>query len=64
MSIEIEQSKITKAEAIELLSKFTKIRMGTVATVIELLIKIGVISEYVFVEEPKPPREYKKEGEK
>ena len=51
--MEIEQSKLTKAECIEILAKYTRSKTATVEAIIGLLIKIGVLHEFVFKEEKK-----------
>lgn len=51
--IEMESIKLNKTEAIDLISSYTKVKEANVRVIIELLIKIGAMSEYVFEAEKK-----------
>lgn len=51
--IEMESVKFTKNEIVEILAKYTGVKLEKVTALIELLIKVGVISEFIFKEEGK-----------
>ena len=46
--IEMEKVKLTESECIEIVAKYVGLSQVEMAKVIGTLIKIGVISEYVF----------------
>lgn len=46
--IEMEVTKFTKDEVVDVISKYTKTQAEKVRIILELLIKLGVVSEYVF----------------
>lgn len=52
--IEMDQVKLTKAEATTLVSKYMDLPDCDVKNIINIMEKIGIISEYIFKEEPKP----------
>lgn len=53
MSFEMESIRFTKKEIVELTSNHTAVDIDEVGWILELLTKLGVVSEYVFKEEPK-----------
>lgn len=53
MPFDVEQSKLTRKEVVEIVAKFAGIKEEKLETIIGILIKLGVIPEYIFAEEKK-----------
>lgn len=52
--MEYEQSKFTRSETIDVISKYVGVEYETMFAIVALLEKLSVIPEYAFKEEQKP----------